>query len=81
MFEWDDDKNKSNIEKHGIPFEIAQLAFDDPKRIILVDEHHSRGEVRYFCVGKVGDMILTVRFVIRDDVICICQSKIDPYCI
>ena len=69
MFEWDEDKNKLNIEKHGISFEIAQIAFDDPKRIILVDEHHSQEEMRYFCVGKVDEMILTVRFVIRDSVI------------
>jgi len=69
IFEWDEDKNKLNIEKHGVSFEIAKIAFADPKRIILVDENHSQEEIRYFCVGKVGEMILTVRFVIRDSVI------------
>jgi len=66
MFEWDNDKNQLNIEKHGISFEIAKEAFNDPVRLILADADHSQSEERYFCVGKVGEMILTVRFVIRD---------------
>lgn len=28
-FEWDINKNKSNIEKHGIAFEDASRVFDD----------------------------------------------------
>ena len=28
-FEWDEKKNKQNIEKHGVRFEIAQYAFAD----------------------------------------------------
>jgi len=67
MFEWDDEKNKQNIIKHGISFEVAKEAFDDPTRLILADADHSHDEERYFCVGKVGEMILTVRFVPRDN--------------
>ena len=26
-FEWDDDKNKENIKKHGVPFEEAASIF------------------------------------------------------
>ena len=29
-FEWDEAKNERNKTKHGIDFETAQLAFDDP---------------------------------------------------
>ena len=69
MFEWDEGKNQSNIEKHGISFEVAKEAFSDPRRIILVDQAHSQDEERYFCVGRVGEMILTVRFVLRNETI------------
>ncbi|MCL2169114.1 MAG: BrnT family toxin [Defluviitaleaceae bacterium] len=55
-----------NIEKHGISFEVAKDVFDDPKHIILVDEQHSQNEERFYCVGLVDDMVLTVRFVFRD---------------
>ena len=67
MFEWDDDKNQQNIEKHSVAFEDAKRVFDDPNRITLYDEGHSQEEDRYFCIGKVGEGILTVRFVIRDN--------------
>jgi uncharacterized DUF497 family protein len=29
-FEWNDDKNRRNLEKHGISFETASFAFEDP---------------------------------------------------
>ncbi|WP_143141869.1 BrnT family toxin, partial [Xylella fastidiosa] len=29
-FEWDDKKAESNFRKHGIRFDEAALAFDDP---------------------------------------------------
>lgn len=69
MFEWDDEKNKSNIEKHGVSFEEAVQAFSDPNRITRYDTDHSQAEDRYFCLGKVDDKILTVRFVFRDKAI------------
>ena len=67
MFEWDEVKNKSNIEKHGVSFEAAKTVFDDPNRLTLVDGNHSLVEERYICIGKTEEGILTVRFVIRGD--------------
>ena len=67
MFEWDEEKNRLNIEKHGISFEVAKDAFGDPKRLILADKKHSLREKRFYCIGKVGSKIVTVRFVARDD--------------
>lgn len=66
-FEWDDDKDQENRKKHGVPLMIAQYAFADPNRIILEDvTHSSETEARYFCIGKIGEGILTVRFTYRD---------------
>ena len=65
-FEWSERKNHSNIEKHGISFYEAQYAFADPNRIILEDAAHSLEEKRYFCIGKISDGIVTVRFVCRE---------------
>jgi len=48
-FEWDETKNQENQKKHGISFEVAQYAFADKKRIILVDMAHSEQEKRYYC--------------------------------
>ena len=66
-FEWDEEKNKSNQEKHSVSFEKAQHAFLDENRVIAEDIEHSQDEKRYFCFGKVDEAILTVRFVYRDN--------------
>jgi uncharacterized DUF497 family protein len=50
-FEWDEEKNQANIEKHGIDFRIAQKAFLDSRRVILADEEHSQEELRFYCLG------------------------------
>ena len=68
-FEWDDEKDKTNRKKHGISFFEAQHAFYDPFRVVAVDLRHSRDEDRYYCFGRVGEGILTVRFTWRDEVI------------
>lgn len=68
-FEWDPYKDFQNRQKHGISFQQAQYAFLDPNRIIVIDRSHSRNENRYFCIGKVEDIILTVRFTYRAKVI------------
>lgn len=64
-FEWDVDKDIDNQSKHGIAFAQAQYAFADPHRIIAEDLAHSQTEKRYYCFGKVGGGVLTVRFTYR----------------
>ena len=66
-FEWDPDKDQGNREKHGVPFSLAQFAFADPRRVILEDMSHSAAERRFYCLGKVGEGVLTVRFTYRED--------------
>jgi uncharacterized DUF497 family protein len=68
-FEWDENKDAENREKHGVAFSLAQYAFADPHRVIAEDLAHSEGEQRYFCFGKVEGGILTVRFTYRSGVI------------
>lgn len=43
-FEWDESKNISNIEKHGIDFNDA--LFDDDNRLEAVDRRRDYGEER-----------------------------------
>ena len=67
-FECDVKKNNENLIKHGVTFEFAQNAFFDIKRIIAIDlDHSTEKEKRYFCIGDVGDGILTVRFTLREN--------------
>ena len=49
-FEWDDNKNKTNIEKHGISFEEAVTVFEDDEALIIVDDAHSQKEDRFVLI-------------------------------
>ena len=69
FFEWDEEKNEINKQKHGVSFEEAQYVFKDPKHLIIEDLEHSKNEKRYFCLGKVKGSILSVRFTYRGNII------------
>lgn len=51
QFEWDEVKALSNIEKHGVTFEEAVTAFQDPFLITFFDEYHSDYEDRFMSIG------------------------------
>lgn len=68
-FEWDPDKNAENIEKHGVSFEDARLAWLDPHRVTRADKRHSGSEERRFLYGRVGDGVLTVRYTRDGDTV------------
>jgi uncharacterized protein len=68
-FEWDEHKAAENQRKRGVSFTLAQQAFLDAKRVIARDLTHSKGEQRYYCMGRVDGEILTVRFTFRGRVI------------
>lgn len=68
-FQWDENKARENEQKYGVSFSLAQIASLDPDRIILEDFSHSEEEQRYYCIGKVAEGILTVRFTYRNNLI------------
>jgi uncharacterized DUF497 family protein len=68
-FVWDTKKNLENQAKHVVPFEEAQYAFADPRRVIAEDLSHSGKEKRYYCFGLVGGGVLTVKFTYRGSII------------
>ena len=58
-FEWDEAKNRINRAQHGIDFEFARLAFDDPFPIIIQDRDVA-GEQRYQLIGAVYSRVVLV---------------------
>ncbi len=61
IFEYDEEKNRKNIEKHGISFKTAARVFFDYDRIEMYDEEHSAEEDRYNTIGDAsaaGSMII-----------------------
>ncbi len=74
-FEWDENKNIINKEKHKISFETAAHVFDGPYYIEMYDFEHSTGEDRFIAIGKVGDVIFVV-FAERGDVIRLISARL-----
>ena len=51
QFQWDENKNRSNQEKHGISFEEAGTVFDDIDALLIPDPDHSVEEDRFILLG------------------------------
>jgi uncharacterized DUF497 family protein len=69
FFEWDEEKDKENQVKHVVSFALAQHAFLDPRRVIAEDVTQGRREERFYCIGRVGDGVMTMRFTYRGNFI------------
>ena len=76
-FEWDEDKEKRNITKHGIDFSMAALVFYDENRLEWYDERHSDEEDRFIAIGQIGNVtvILLVVYTDRGDAIRIISAR------
>jgi uncharacterized protein len=64
-FEWDDDKAARNHVKHGVTFETATFAFDDPHSLDDVEDSANYGEQRLKLTAMVDDRLLVVVYIIR----------------
>ncbi len=54
-FDWDPEKAAENLAKHGIAFDQAIKAFDDPDALFIADPVHSEGEIREKLLGVADD--------------------------
>jgi uncharacterized DUF497 family protein len=51
LFEWDPEKARSNLQKHGITFDEASTAFEDSLSVTVPDPLHSEDEERFVLMG------------------------------
>ena len=66
-FDWDPEKAAENAAKHGVSFDQAIKAFDDPDAIFIDDPEHSVGEVRERLLGAADETgIVLVVFTVRE---------------
>ena len=76
IFDWDDEKARTNLVKHGVSFVEAQTVFDDPLARIDDDPDHSVEERREIIFGDaVSGRLLLVSFVQRDETIRIISAR------
>ncbi len=76
LFEWDLNKAKTNLEKHGISFEEACTAFNDPLSLTIDDPLHSSDEERLVLIGmSYNNRMLVVVHTERGDNIRIISGR------
>ncbi|RWC72778.1 BrnT family toxin [bacterium M00.F.Ca.ET.141.01.1.1] len=56
-FEWDLEKARRNLAKHGVAFDLAQKVFDDPLHLIVPDRFED-GEQRRHAIGMVKTVVV-----------------------
>ena len=64
-FEFDDDKNKTNLKKHGIDFRAAQELWKDPD--LLEFRVKSDNERRFLVIGLIGAKHWSAVVTCRDE--------------
>ena len=74
-FEWDDNKNRINFEKHWIRFEEARELFNYPY-LTFTDNRFDYGEVREICIGKISRALtIVIVYTKRDENIRIISAR------
>lgn len=76
-FEWNENKARSNIEKHGLSFEEAATAFGDPLSLAIEDPEHSADESRFVLLGTtLRNKLVVVVHAERGDTIRIISARL-----
>jgi uncharacterized DUF497 family protein len=73
-FEWDANKNVTNVLKHGIDFLDAVKVFADPN-LVVVDAKVRQQEARLLAIGLLDRLLITVVFTLRGDRIRIISAR------
>lgn len=63
QFEWDPDKSRADLAKHGIDFATAALVFADPQLAIREDRIDENGERRWHALGLAAGLALVLLVV------------------
>lgn len=74
QFEWDEEKNKKNIIKHGIDFVDVILAFDHPI-IKAEDTRKDYKEMRFIGIGVIREREIVIAYTMRSEKIRIISAR------
>lgn len=74
-FEWDEEKAKSNLVKHGVSFKEASFVFNDAFFVETPDDKCDYGEERTLIVGMSRNRLLAVVYTERSGKIRIISAR------
>ena len=80
VFEWDNDKAKTNLDKHNVSFEESTAIFGDPNSITIESPDATIVEKRFVTIGiSEGNRILVVVHTARGEKIRIISTRPASY--
>ena len=69
-------KAETNLQTHGVSFELATTVFKDPFAVELRDDREDYGEERFVVVGMAeGDVLLFVAYTEREERVRIISAR------
>ena len=76
QFEWDPEKAKVSLKKHGVSFDEAVTVFYDPFSATFEDPDHSVAEQRYITIGYSSKpRLLIIAHTEREDITRIINAR------
>ena len=74
QFEWDENKNDSNVKRHGIDFQDAKNIFDG-HTLTIEDDRFDYGEQRFVSFGIMYGHVIAVVHLETEEVIRIISAR------
>ncbi len=72
--EWDEQKRRANVKKHGIDFTDVPQVFDSDV-VLLPDERFDYGETRFIAIGILKSQVVVVAYTERGENIRIISAR------
>ncbi len=74
MYEWDEEKNRINLEKHRLSFKDAELVFSSPC-VTFDDDRFDYDEERFLTLGLLQSRVVLIAYTWREDAIHIISMR------
>ena len=75
-FEWNDAKADTNLQSHGVSFDLAMTVFRDPFAVDRLDDRRDYGEERFVIIGLAeGNVLLFIAYTERQNRIRIISAR------
>ena len=75
-FEWDTNKARRNLAKHGISLEESSTVFGDPRSLTIPDPVHSLVEERFVTIGASHQGSCWLSCILNEATICVSSARV-----
>lgn len=75
LYEWDEHKNRRNLEKHRISFEDAVEILESSKKLVCISQDKGSDDNLYIAVGVLNGKHYSVIYTMRADAVRIISAR------